>query len=63
MEHPDDLDWMLRALELAEHGRGAVSPNPLVGCVVVRDGRAVGEGWHRRAGGPHAEVAALAAAG
>jgi len=63
MEHPADLDWMRRALELAEHGRGTVSPNPLVGCVVVCEGRAVGEGWHRRAGGPHAEVAALAAAG
>ena len=54
---------MRRALALAERGRFTVSPNPLVGCVLVRDGEAVGEGWHERAGGPHAEVAALRAAG
>lgn len=54
---------MRRALELAELGRGTTDPNPLVGCVLVRDGEVVGEGWHERAGGPHAEVAALAAAG
>jgi len=58
-----DESWMQRALELAERGRGAVEPNPLVGAVVVRDGVAVGEGWHERFGGPHAEVVALAAAG
>jgi diaminohydroxyphosphoribosylaminopyrimidine deaminase/5-amino-6-(5-phosphoribosylamino)uracil reductase len=58
-----DRDWMRRALELAERGRGYVEPNPLVGAVVVRDGRLVGEGWHQRFGGPHAEVHALAAAG
>jgi diaminohydroxyphosphoribosylaminopyrimidine deaminase/5-amino-6-(5-phosphoribosylamino)uracil reductase len=52
-----------RALELAERGRGTAAPNPLVGAVLVRDGEVVGEGWHVRAGGPHAEVAALAAAG
>jgi diaminohydroxyphosphoribosylaminopyrimidine deaminase/5-amino-6-(5-phosphoribosylamino)uracil reductase len=52
-----------RALELAERGRGATHPNPVVGAVVVRDGQVVGEGWHERAGGPHAEVNALAAAG
>jgi diaminohydroxyphosphoribosylaminopyrimidine deaminase/5-amino-6-(5-phosphoribosylamino)uracil reductase len=52
-----------RALELAERGRGTTRPNPIVGAVVVRDGEVVGEGWHERAGGPHAEVAALAAAG
>lgn len=51
---------MARALELAERGRGTTRPNPLVGCVLVRDGRVIGEGWHERAGGPHAEVAALA---
>lgn len=57
-------DTMLhRAFELAERGRGTTSPNPLVGCVVVRDGRIVGEGFHERSGGPHAEVAALDAAG
>src|SRR5689334_21403189 len=58
-----DRAWMRRALELAERGRGWVEPNPLVGAVVVRDGRAVGEGWHRRYGEAHAEVNALAAAG
>jgi diaminohydroxyphosphoribosylaminopyrimidine deaminase / 5-amino-6-(5-phosphoribosylamino)uracil reductase len=54
---------MRRALELAERGRGLTSPNPMVGAVVVRNGEIVGEGFHERAGGPHAEVAALAAAG
>lgn len=54
---------MRRAIEMAERGRGRVSPNPLVGCVVVKDGALVGEGWHERAGAPHAEVVALAAAG
>jgi len=52
-----------RALELAERGRGTTRPNPVVGAVVVRDGVVVGEGWHERAGGPHAEVAALEVAG
>jgi diaminohydroxyphosphoribosylaminopyrimidine deaminase / 5-amino-6-(5-phosphoribosylamino)uracil reductase len=52
-----------RALELAERGRGTTHPNPVVGAVVVRDGAVVGEGWHERKGGPHAEVAALEAAG
>ena len=52
-----------RALELAERGRGTTHPNPVVGAVVVRDGEVVGEGWHERKGGPHAEVVALAAAG
>jgi len=52
---------MRRALALAAAGRGAVSPNPLVGAVIVdRDGAVVGEGWHAELGGPHAEVAALA---
>src|SRR2546423_1340425 len=59
----NDRTWMRRALELAERGRGAVEANPLVGAVVVRDGVVVGEGWHQRYGGPHAEVHALAAAG
>src|SRR5437764_83139 len=59
----DDKSWMRRALELAEHGRGFVEPNPLVGAVVVCDGRIVGEGWHQRFGQAHAEVNALAAAG
>jgi len=52
-----------RALELAERGRGSTAPNPLVGCVIVRDGAVVGEGFHPRAGQPHAEVFALARAG
>src|SRR5262245_52366593 len=58
-----DESWMRRALELADRGRGHVEPNPLVGAVVVRDDRMVGEGWHQRYGEPHAEVNALAAAG
>ena len=60
---PTDESWMLRAIELAERGRGHVEPNPLVGAVVVRDGVNVGEGWHRRYGEAHAEVNALSAAG
>ena len=55
--------WMRRALKLAERGRGFVEPNPQVGAVLVRDGRAVGEGWHQRYGQAHAEVNALAVAG
>ena len=51
------------ALELAERGRGTTRPNPVVGAVVVADGEVVGEGWHERKGGPHAEVVALEAAG
>jgi diaminohydroxyphosphoribosylaminopyrimidine deaminase / 5-amino-6-(5-phosphoribosylamino)uracil reductase len=58
-----DLDFMNRALQLAEGGRGYVEPNPLVGAVVVRDGRIIGEGWHQRYGEAHAEVNALGAAG
>jgi diaminohydroxyphosphoribosylaminopyrimidine deaminase/5-amino-6-(5-phosphoribosylamino)uracil reductase len=54
---------MRRALALAERGRGLTSPNPMVGAVVVRDGEVVGEGFHARAGAPHAEVEALRAAG
>lgn len=54
---------MRRALELAARGLGETNPNPVVGCLVVRDGRVVGEGFHARAGGPHAEVVALRAAG
>lgn len=51
---------MRRALELAERGRGRVSPNPMVGAVIVAGGAVIGEGWHERLGGPHAEAAALA---
>jgi len=53
------LRMMRRAVSLARRGLGKTSPNPMVGCVVVRDGRIVGEGWHRKAGTPHAEVHAL----
>ena len=60
---PGDGALMRRAIVLAEHGRTTVSPNPLVGCVIARDGEIVGEGFHARAGGPHAEVVALRAAG
>jgi diaminohydroxyphosphoribosylaminopyrimidine deaminase/5-amino-6-(5-phosphoribosylamino)uracil reductase len=59
----DDLRHMARALALARRGLYTTDPNPRVGCVLVRDGRVVGEGWHARAGGPHAEVVALRAAG
>jgi diaminohydroxyphosphoribosylaminopyrimidine deaminase / 5-amino-6-(5-phosphoribosylamino)uracil reductase len=58
-----DEPWLGRALELAERGRGATAPNPLVGAVLVQGGEAVGEGWHERAGGPHAEIVALEQAG
>ena len=54
---------MARALQLAERGLLTTQPNPRVGCVLVKDGRTVGEGWHRRAGAAHAEILALAAAG
>lgn len=54
---------LARAVELAERGRGTTYPNPVVGAVVVAGEKVVGEGWHERAGGPHAEVVALEAAG
>jgi len=59
----EDARWMARALQLAQRGMTSTHPNPRVGCVVVRDGCIVGEGWHRRAGEAHAEPLALAAAG
>jgi diaminohydroxyphosphoribosylaminopyrimidine deaminase / 5-amino-6-(5-phosphoribosylamino)uracil reductase len=58
-----EKQWMLRALELAARGRGQTSPNPMVGAVLVQDGRVVGEGWHHQAGQPHAEALALRRAG
>ena len=61
-QDPDE-GWMARAVGLAEGGRGTASPNPMVGAVLVRDGRVVGEGFHRAAGLAHAEALALAAAG
>jgi len=57
-----DAHYMARALELARRGHYSTHPNPRVGCVIVRDGLVVGEGWHVRAGEPHAEVHALRAA-
>ena len=58
-----DSQWMAHALQLAERGLYTTAPNPRVGCVLVREGKNVGEGWHERAGEPHAEVHALYAAG
>jgi diaminohydroxyphosphoribosylaminopyrimidine deaminase/5-amino-6-(5-phosphoribosylamino)uracil reductase len=58
-----DRAYMSRAFELARRGLYTTDPNPRVGCVLVKDGKVVGEGWHERAGGPHAEAAALANAG
>jgi len=60
---PEDRRHLARAMELAKRGWGRVHPNPLVGCVLVRDGTVVGEGWHQIYGGPHAEVQAIRAAG
>ncbi|MBI4217648.1 MAG: bifunctional diaminohydroxyphosphoribosylaminopyrimidine deaminase/5-amino-6-(5-phosphoribosylamino)uracil reductase RibD, partial [Elusimicrobia bacterium] len=57
----DDEKWMKYALSLAEKGIGGASPNPLVGCVIVKNHRILGEGYHARFGGPHAEIAALRA--
>jgi diaminohydroxyphosphoribosylaminopyrimidine deaminase/5-amino-6-(5-phosphoribosylamino)uracil reductase len=59
----EDLRHLDRCLELAERGRRTAAPNPVVGAVVVQDGRVLGEGWHERPGGMHAETAALRAAG
>ena len=58
-----DSRWMARALQLAQRGLPTTAPNPRVGCVLVKDGKNIGEGWHVRAGEPHAEVHALRAAG
>ncbi|WP_420129963.1 bifunctional diaminohydroxyphosphoribosylaminopyrimidine deaminase/5-amino-6-(5-phosphoribosylamino)uracil reductase RibD [Longimicrobium sp.] len=60
---PQDVHFIRRAIELAANGWGRVAPNPMVGCVIVRDGQVVGEGWHTEYGQPHAEVEALRAAG
>jgi diaminohydroxyphosphoribosylaminopyrimidine deaminase/5-amino-6-(5-phosphoribosylamino)uracil reductase len=60
--HTDEL-YMSLAIDLSRRGEGTTSPNPVVGCVIVRDGAAVGMGFHERAGEPHAEIHALRAAG
>lgn len=59
--HQPDADFLQRALRLALRGEGRVEPNPMVGAVLVRNGRVLAEGWHRRFGGPHAEIEALRA--
>ncbi len=59
---PGPETFMRRALELAARGWGSTSPNPMVGAVLVRDGRIIGEGWHARDGGPHAEIECLKSA-
>jgi diaminohydroxyphosphoribosylaminopyrimidine deaminase/5-amino-6-(5-phosphoribosylamino)uracil reductase len=63
MDAAEDLAWMRAALALARRGLGNVWPNPAVGCVIVRDGVAVGRGWTQPGGRPHAETEALARAG
>lgn len=55
----DDTKYMLRALQLAKLGLGTVSPNPMVGCVIVHENKIIGEGFHQKYGGPHAEVFAI----
>ena len=63
MQYSDDLKYMQRALDLAIMARGRTRPNPVVGAVVVNAGEIVGEGYHKKAGTPHAEVHALQQAG
>ena len=60
VEEMEKQDFMRRAMALAKNGIGAVDPNPLVGAVIVKDGEIIGEGWHARFGGLHAERNALA---
>lgn len=60
MTTPQHTEYMRRALELAAQGIGSVEPNPAVGCIIVKDGRIIGQGFHQRFGGPHAEINALA---
>ncbi|MDD2620127.1 MAG: bifunctional diaminohydroxyphosphoribosylaminopyrimidine deaminase/5-amino-6-(5-phosphoribosylamino)uracil reductase RibD [Syntrophomonadaceae bacterium] len=63
MFNDEDKKYMYRALELADMARGRTSPNPLVGAVIVKDGKIIGEGYHRQAGTPHAEINAINDAG
>ena len=62
-KHTLDEKYMGMALRLAEKARGRTSPNPMVGAVVVKNGKVIGRGYHRKAGEPHAEAIALAKAG
>lgn len=62
MDHAVDDASMRRAIELAQRGEGFVEPNPMVGCVLVRDGKIIGEGWHQYYGGDHAEIVAIRSA-
>jgi diaminohydroxyphosphoribosylaminopyrimidine deaminase/5-amino-6-(5-phosphoribosylamino)uracil reductase len=55
-----DKDYMLKALQLAQRGLGKVEPNPVVGAVIIKNGKVIGSGWHKKFGGPHAEINALA---
>lgn len=59
MSQVDDIRYMETALRLAEKGRYSTAPNPAVGCVIVKNGRIIGSGFHRQAGGPHAEIEAI----
>lgn len=59
MRRASDANFLERALELAKRGEGHTRPNPPVGAVVVKGGKIIGEGWHKKAGGDHAEVAAI----
>lgn len=63
MRRMNDEHWMKRALRLAEKGRGRTSPNPMVGAVLIKNGKVIGEGYHARAGEAHAEILALRQAG
>ena len=59
MTEQDKLIYMKKAIELASKGEGFVNPNPLVGSIIVKDGKIIGEGYHEKYGGPHAEVNAF----
>ena len=65
VDHPSTADarWMAEALALARRGLGRTHPNPAVGALLVKAGRVIGRGWHKRAGEPHAEIVALREAG
>ncbi len=63
MEMQEHRRWMARCIELARKGAGSVSPNPMVGSVIVRNGELIGNGYHERYGEPHAEVNAIRSVG